>query len=64
VSFSALWGVFYHSSAVIFTAKKNSVFLIPELANESTACKERANGETPVECWQQHLYEMKWFKWS
>ena len=45
VSFSALWRVFYHSSAALFTAKKQC-FWLPELANESTA--ERANGKTPV----------------
>jgi len=47
VSFSALWEVFYHSSAALFTAKKQC-FWLPELANESTACKERANGKTTV----------------
>jgi len=40
VSFSALWGVFYHSSDALFTAKKQC-FWLPELANESTVCKER-----------------------
>jgi len=57
VSFSALWGVFYHSSAALFTAKKQC-FWLPELANESTACKERANGKTlkPHNLLQQLIY--------
>ena len=57
VSFSALWGVFYHSSAALFRAKKQSFWL------PTCKWKHCLQGESKRQdaCWQQHLYEMKWF---
>jgi len=47
--FQCIMGSILSQFSCPFTAK--TVFLAsrsPELANESTACKERANGKTPV----------------